>query len=29
MNSVVTNIDENVMKLLHYFITVKGYNPIV
>ncbi len=29
MNSVVTNIDLNVMKLLHYFITVKGYNPIV
>ena len=29
MNSVVTNIDENVMKLLHYFITVRGYNPIV
>ena len=29
MNSLVTNIDENVMKLLHYFITVKGYNPIV
>lgn len=29
MNSLITNIDENVMKLLHYFITVKGYNPIV
>lgn len=29
MNSVISNIDENVMKLLHYFITVKGYNPIV
>ena len=28
-NSVVNNIDENVMKLLHYFITVRGYNPIV
>jgi len=28
-NTVVTNIDENVMKLLHYFITVRGYNPIV
>lgn len=26
---VMTNIDENVMKLLHYFITVQGYNPIV
>lgn len=25
----VTNIDENVMKLLHYFITIQGYNPIV
>lgn len=29
MNTVVNNIDENVMKLLHYFITVRGYNPIV
>lgn len=29
MNSLVTDIDENVMKLLHYFITVRGYNPIV
>ena len=29
MNSVVTNIDENVMKLLHYFVTVRGYNPII
>lgn len=29
MNNVMTNIDENVMKLLHYFITVKGYNPII
>jgi rhomboid protease GluP len=29
MDSMVTNIDENVMKLLHYFITVRGYNPIV
>ena len=29
MNSVINNIDENVMKLLHYFITVKGYNPVV
>ena len=28
-NTVVTNIDENVMKLLHYFITVRGYNPII
>lgn len=26
---MVSNIDENVMKLLHYFITIKGYNPIV
>ena len=26
---VMTNIDENVMKLLHYFITIQGYNPIV
>lgn len=30
MNTVVmTEIDEIVMKLLHYFITEKGYNPIV
>ena len=29
MNTVINNIDENVMKLLHYFITVRGYNPIV
>lgn len=29
MNSIITNIDENVMKLLNYFITVKGYNPII
>ena len=28
-NSIMTGIDENVMKLLHYFITVQGYNPIV
>ena len=26
---MVSNIDENVMKLLHYFITIQGYNPIV
>ena len=26
---VMTNIDVNVMKLLHYFITIQGYNPIV
>ena len=26
---MVSNIDENVMKLLHYFITIKGYNPII
>ena len=25
----MTAVDENVMKLLHYFITVKGYNPII
>lgn len=24
-----TLVDENVIKLLHYFITVKGYNPII
>lgn len=28
-NTIINNIDENVMKLLHYFITVRGYNPIV
>ena len=29
MNDIVmSNIDENVMKLLHYFITIQGYNPI-
>lgn len=26
---MISNIDENVMKLLHYFITIQGYNPIV
>lgn len=26
---VMTKLDENVMKLLHYFITIQGYNPIV
>lgn len=26
---VMTSSDENVMKLLHYFITVQGYNPII
>ena len=25
----IANIDEVVLKLLHYFITDKGYNPIV
>lgn len=28
-NVIMTEIDETVMKLLHYFITQKGYNPIV
>ena len=28
-NVMMTEIDETVMKLLHYFITKKGYNPIV
>ena len=28
-NSIVTKNDELVMKLLHYFITEKGYNPII
>ena len=22
-------VDENVIKLLHYFITIKGYNPVI
>ena len=26
---IVTKNDELVMKLLHYFITEKGYNPII
>ncbi len=26
---MVSNIDENVMKFLHYFITIQGYNPII
>lgn len=29
MNNVMTSVDENVMKLLHYFITVQGYSPII
>ena len=28
-NTIINNIDENVMRLLHYFITVRGYNPII
>lgn len=28
-NSIVTQNDELVMKLLHYFITERGYNPII
>lgn len=28
-NTIINNVDESVMKLLHYFITVRGYNPIV
>lgn len=28
-DTMVTNVDENVMKLLHYFIIMQGYNPIV
>lgn len=28
-DTIMTSVDENVMKLLHYFITVQGYNPIV
>ena len=26
---MISNIDENVIKLLHYFIMIQGYNPIV
>ena len=29
MESIINKNDELVMKLLHYFITEKGYNPIV
>lgn len=29
MESIINKSDEVVMKLLHYFITEKGYNPIV
>ena len=25
----MNTIDENVIKLLHYFITIKGYNPVI
>ena len=28
-NSIITSGDELVMKLLHYFITEKNYNPII
>jgi len=28
-NTIINSVDENVMKLLHYFITVQGYNPII
>ena len=29
MNLVLNKNDEIVMKLLHYFITIEGYNPVV
>ena len=29
MNITLNKNDEIVMKLLHYFITIKGYNPVV
>lgn len=29
MGDVISNFDDNVIKLLHYFITDQGYNPIV
>ena len=29
MASILTEFDDNVLKLLHYFVTVRGYNPII
>ena len=29
MNVTLNKNDEIVMKLLHYFITMEGYNPVV
>ncbi len=29
METMVNELDEKVMKLLHFFITVQGYNPII
>ena len=29
MNVTLNKNDEIVMKLLHYFITIEGYNPVV
>ena len=29
MNTALNELDEKVMKLLHFFITEQGYNPIV
>jgi len=27
--SIISDFDDNVLKLLHYFVTVRGYNPII
>ena len=29
METMVNELDEKVMKLLHFFITEQGYNPII
>ena len=29
MASIISDFDDNVLKLLHYFVTVRGYNPII
>lgn len=29
MASIIKEFDDNVLKLLHYFVTVRGYNPII
>jgi len=29
MTSIISEFDDNVLKLLHYFVTVRGYNPVI